>query len=90
MSLLKGYMEHNQGCIYPTQEISIKLRNVTTAYRELLSLFMLCPTLHTRNPCALHQYVSEPHRTRHTAMPNSILKGKKVKTVGVYLAYSGE
>lgn len=34
--------------------------------------------------------MSEPHRSTHMTTPNSILKGKKVKIVGVYLAYAGD
>lgn len=65
--------------------MTIKLRNVTAASRELLSVFnpaQLSTTLYTCNSWVLHQYVLEPHRTRDRAMANSILKRNKVERVG--------
>lgn len=78
-------MKHSHRYTYPIQELTTKSGCVKTASRELLSLFnsaWLCTTLPTCSPWALHQYVSEHHRIRDAAMPNSILREKKVKTVG--------
>lgn len=82
-------MKHSHRYTYPIQALTTKLGCVTTASRELLTLInsaWLCATLPTCSPWPLSQYVSEHHRIRDAAMPNSILSEKKVKTVGECMA----